>query len=193
MLFTTKHAQALFRVASAQTIRNWANEFQAYLSPSAKPGSGNARRFTEDDMRVLALVAEISSQGKPFEAIHAALASGQRGELPNLTPEEIDVLVAGEIERQLSLQLHEARETAQRLQEELDALKLVVQPLRDETIRLKAQLEEAHKRVDDYRQQLREQQEILRRVEREAGEAYYRGRLDEARSRLEGPDERESE
>lgn len=183
-MFSTKHAQALFRVASPQTIRNWANEFQNYLSPSAKPGSGNARRFSEEDMRVLALIAEISSQGRPFEVVHAALASGQRGELPNLTPEEIDVLVAGEVERHLSLQLHEARDIAQRLQDELDALKVVVQPLHDETVRLKAQLEEAHKQVEDYRQQVRESQETLRRVEREAGEAYYRGRLDEARNQF---------
>lgn len=177
-MYSTKHAQVLFRVASQQTIRNWANEFRMYLSPGAKPGSGTARRFTEDDMRVLALVAEISSQGKPFDEAHAALAAGQRGELPDLSPEEVDVLMAGEVERQLSLQLHEAREVAQRLQDELDALRNVVQPLRDETIRLKAQVEDRDARIAGLTAELREAQERIMQLAEAKGEAYIKGVLD---------------
>lgn len=174
-MFTTKHAQLLFRVASPQTIRNWAKEFASYLSPSATPGSGSTRRFSPEDMKILALISELSGQGVSFDEIHAALASGQRGQVPNLSPEEMDVLVAGEIERQLSSQLDETRQLANRLQEELDALKTQFQPLHDENIRLKAQVEDRGLRITELSQQLREAQEKIEQLAEEKGQAYIKG------------------
>ncbi|MEO8613067.1 MAG: MerR family transcriptional regulator [Chloroflexota bacterium] len=177
-MFTTKHAQVMFRVASPQTIRNWTKEFAGYLSPSATPGSGSTRRFSGEDMEILALIAELSSQGIGFEEIHASLASGQRGKLPNISPEDIDVLVAGEMERQLSTQLHETTELAQRLQGELDELKLQVQPLREENIRLKAQIEDRESRLDQLNQQLRDAQERIIQLAEEKGQAYVKGTME---------------
>jgi DNA-binding transcriptional MerR regulator len=55
-------------------------------------------------------------------------------------------------------------------------------------LHLEVQIEEANKQVDEFKQQLKESQEALRRLEREAGEAYYRGRLDEARSQFKQAD-----
>lgn len=189
-MFTTKHAQALFRVASPQTIRNWANEFAPYLSPSATPGSGSTRRFTIDDMKILSLVAQMSSEGASFSDIHTSLASGQRGDPPNVSPDELDTLIAGEIERQLSTQLHETRELAQRLQEELDALKAQVQPLHDENIRLKAQVEDREGRIEELNQQLKESYERIARLAEEKGEAYVRGIMDALERKSNLPDKK---
>jgi DNA-binding transcriptional MerR regulator len=174
-MFSTKHAQSLFHVASPQTIRNWTKEFARYLSPTATPGEGNARRFSVEDMHVLALIAQLSSEGKSFADIHASLGSGQRGSIPNVTPTEMDDLIAGEVERQLSTQLHEARELAKHLQAELETLKSHVQPMHDENIRLKTALEQTHGRLDEVGYQLKAAQEELRRLEREVGKSYHDG------------------
>jgi DNA-binding transcriptional MerR regulator len=177
-MFSTKHAQALFRVASPQTIRNWAKEFANYLSPSATPGSGSTRRFTVEDMKVLALIAQMSSEGASFTDIHTSLAAGQRGDTPSVSPDEMDALIAGEVERQLSTQLHETRELAQRLQDELDDLKAQVRPLHDENIRLKAQIEDRETRIGELNQHLQEAQERIARLAEEKGEAYVKGIMD---------------
>lgn len=174
-MFTTKHAQLLFRVASTQTIRNWAKEFKKYLSPGATPGSGTTRYFNPDDLQVLSLIARMSAEGRSFEDIHANLASGQRGEIPDLSPEEVEKLAAGEVERHLSSSLHESRELAQRLQIELDSLKSVVQPLHDDNIRLRAQVEEKDHRIAELNEQLRDAQERIARLAEQKGEAYVKG------------------
>lgn len=83
MKYTTQHAQALFNV-SHTTIKNWTAEFSDYLSPLATPESRKARQFTEEDLKVLALVAELkANRAASFEDIHFALRSGQRGTLPD--------------------------------------------------------------------------------------------------------------
>jgi DNA-binding transcriptional MerR regulator len=65
-----------------QTIRSWCSEFQAFLSPGATPPAGQARNINEDDIRVLALVARMRGELASYEAIGAALDSGQRADLP---------------------------------------------------------------------------------------------------------------
>lgn len=62
-----------------QTVRQWADEFAGYLSPDANPAKGETRVFDNDDLQVLALVAYMRNQGAGFDEIKAALDSGQRG------------------------------------------------------------------------------------------------------------------
>lgn len=82
MKYTTQHAQAIFNV-SHTTIKNWTKEFAEYLSPTATPEANKARQFTEADLAVLALIAELkANRSASFEDIHFALRSGQRGTLP---------------------------------------------------------------------------------------------------------------
>lgn len=177
-MFTTRHAQVYFQVASPQTIRNWTREFAKYLSPGANPGSGNTRNFTIEDMGVLSLVAEMSGKGQGFEQIHASLAAGQRGDVPNLSTEDIDVLIAGEVERHLNTQLHETRQLAEQLQQDLDALKSQVQPLRDENIRLQVQVEDRDERLKELNEQFKETQNKIENLMREMGKAYHQGYID---------------
>ena len=64
------------------TIRNWTREFSDYLSPSANPPAGHERKFTDQDGQVFALVAAMRQNNASYEAIHAALSSGERGLWP---------------------------------------------------------------------------------------------------------------
>ena len=65
-----------------QTVLNWVEEFQAYLSPTASPGTRRKRKFTYEDLEVLTLVARYKEDGATFADIHPALKNGQRGEPP---------------------------------------------------------------------------------------------------------------
>lgn len=177
-MFTTRHAQTLFRVASSQTIRNWAKEFSEYLSPTATPTSGTTRHFTIEDMRVFALISEYSKQSRSFEEMHAALKAGERGHSPTVSPDDVDTLIAGEVEKFLSTELEETRSLAHRLNEELDQIKSEVQPLRDENIRLRARIEDRDDRVEELNKQLKETQERVMKLAEEKGEAYVKGIMD---------------
>jgi DNA-binding transcriptional MerR regulator len=75
----------------ANTIRNWADEYSTFMSPDALGKSpGGKRRFTEDDLRILATVAELRNQGIGSDKIRDALASGRRADIipPLPSPEE---------------------------------------------------------------------------------------------------------
>lgn len=174
-MYTTKHAQIIFRVASSQTIRNWAKEFEEYLSPSATPGKGGTRLFTKEDMDVFALISELSAQNTSFVEIHAALRAGQRGTAPNINPDDLDGLAAGEIEMQLSTELDETRALANQLQVELDTLKEQFQPIKEENIRLQTQIEDKDQRISELTQQLKEAQIRIEKLAEEKGDAYVRG------------------
>lgn len=57
------------------TVRRWADEYSAHFSASA---AGNRRRFTEDDLRVLATIASYRDQGISPAEVGRMLAAGQR-------------------------------------------------------------------------------------------------------------------
>ncbi len=121
------------------TIRNWTREFSDHLSPSANPPPGHARIFTTQDGQVFALVAAMRQNNAGYEAIHAALSSGERGVWPppgTMTDDDDDdddpanrVLVTqltvkmGQLEGQL-LANHEERDHLRARLEEAQAARL---------------------------------------------------------------------
>jgi len=153
-LFTVTTAQELFGVKSSQTIRNWANEFSKYLSPNANPSEGTKRFFTFEDMEIFALISEMSGQGRPFEEIHASLAIGSRGELPEDNLADIKAIVA----QQSAIRLSQLRNTIAELEAQ-------VEPLKEENIRLKTQLEG----VGKIESELKEAREAINKLNREIG------------------------
>lgn len=178
MAYTTSDAEVIFKV-SPQTIRNWAREFARYLSVNANPDEGRTRIFTEEDMQVLDLVAQMKSQGKQYEDIHAALMAGERGNRPGYSSDEVRALVTGEVERRLHMEIQVLKRQLEIAERKLEA----AEHTNDENIRMQALLETSNHRIDDLSTQLKSAQDELRRLEREAGQAYYRGRLDEAKNR----------
>ncbi len=170
MNYSTSEAKAIFN-RDEQTIRNWAIEFAEHLSPLANPEKGRSRIFTEDDMRVLDLIASMKDDGKQYIDIHAALKAGQRGNLPVVSPEELRALTVGEIERRLSLEI-------QHLQNELTDAREQLQQMNDlkaHNARLEERIELREEQVKTLADQLREAQDKMEKLLREVGKAYHDG------------------
>jgi DNA-binding transcriptional MerR regulator len=63
---------------TASTLRNWTAEFADYLSSSANPPAGQTRQYSQEDAEILATVAIMRSEKRPYAEIHAALDAGDR-------------------------------------------------------------------------------------------------------------------
>jgi DNA-binding transcriptional MerR regulator len=61
-----------------EKVKRWAEQFAEYLSLTARPPRGRERKFTEADLRVLAVVAEHLELGNDEEDVHYALNSGRQ-------------------------------------------------------------------------------------------------------------------
>ena len=66
------------------TIRTWSEKFASYLS---KHANASRRRYTHDDVRVLATVAKYRQDGLSFDAIETALKDGHRLADEEMPPE----------------------------------------------------------------------------------------------------------
>ena len=122
------------------TIRNYAKEFKDFLSP--EPARGEARIFTDDDVRVLAFISRLSDSAMSYDDIREAM----RRKLTEGTPfppvipaspivESKGLIPLPEVEAQL------AKKDAQITQ-------------------LEARLEELRKQIEQNRQERREEREI---------------------------------
>ncbi len=67
---------------SRETVRQWSKHFKDFLSATANPPEGNERRFTEADLRVIALIFATKQDGKTFADAKVRLASGERADFP---------------------------------------------------------------------------------------------------------------
>lgn len=89
------------------TVRHWADEYRAHMSAGAV---STKRKFTDDDLRVLATVADLRDKGIAPGDIAAALADGKRvSELPPLpspaeeaAKDEIKLVPLANVERALN-------------------------------------------------------------------------------------------
>lgn len=134
---------------SKETVRQWAIEFAQYLSPSAAPGQkGKHRQYTEDDLTVFALIAEMKERGVIFDEIHLALTNGQRG-----TPPGMQTAIS-----QTTMQMVLLEKRVTELSAEVERLL----PFENENIELRALL----KRTEE---QLASAQEKIDKLNREIG------------------------
>ena len=166
MNYSSKHLALLFGV-SLETVRNWCDEFNDYLSMTANPGKGRHRSFTEEDMGVMSLVSQFKRQGMMYEDIHVALKSGERGEIPALGLEEISALANDDNERALTLQVESLSRQLQTLHIELEKAK----EIEKENIRLKADLETERKMRQELEKNSRELTDRMMEIQRELGKA----------------------
>jgi DNA-binding transcriptional MerR regulator len=151
--FTTQDVTKTFGV-SHQTVKNWCDEFTSYLSPTARPGEGKKRLFTVEDIQVFSLIRDYHQRGFRYEDAHAALKTGQRGEIPetaDLVPAAPPALLTAlrdEISnlrvllRQAETERDEERGQKRLLKEMLDQKELHLQKLYEDNATLKAQLKE---------------------------------------------------
>lgn len=143
--YTTSQVAALCGV-NPHTIHRWCNdEFRDYLSPTALPDGNRPRKFTEDDLKTLLLIAQLKADGATNADVHAALHNPQRPDLPSNLPVP-SVTPLPEHQRQII------------------TLTGQVQALQIENAVLKAQLEETRRQGG---------QDEIRRLERLIGRLEY--------------------
>ena len=170
MNYGTNEAKSIYN-RDEQTIRNWAIEFAEFLSPLANPEKGRNRAFTEDDMRVLDLIASLKDEGKQFIDIHAALKAGQRGKSPVVSPQEIRALSTGQIERRLTVEIQRLKDELALAQEQLND----IEAIRSDNARLEERIKLREEQVETLMEQLKESQSKLEGLFREVGKAYHEG------------------
>lgn len=107
--------------ASVASVRAYANRFGDFLSPTATPPPGQARLFTEEDLKVLRFVKSATDGGATLDEVATRLRAG---EVEGFTwsPEEVaqveaqeaaqaqTALVIPQIFSQFFTQLQEARQ-----------------------------------------------------------------------------------
>jgi septal ring factor EnvC (AmiA/AmiB activator) len=162
-MYTTRHAQRLYNVKSDQTIRNWIKEFQEFFSANTSPGKGVDLQLNEDDMRVLSLIAAMRAERRPVQDIFATLKAGQRGDPPDYTPEELDVLVQGDYENYLSTKLSETNvkimdltTQLEQANRDIERLREAIQPEREARIRAETERSALERRLEDMNADLHE-------------------------------------
>ena len=145
--YTTKNICTWLEI-SHQTVKTWSDEFARYLSPDAKPGAGKTRRFTEEDVKVFALVASMRAGREKAEDIHASLASGSRGMLPDMRDSSIT--------KAMPMQIAAMQETIGHLRQDL-------RTAQDENEQYKGQVELLKEMLKEKETQLQEMyQEVAR-------------------------------
>lgn len=152
MNYTTGQAMTVFGV-SRETIRNWSADFGAFLSKTSKPGKGKSRVFSDEDMSVFALIADLRKQGASQESIISNLQSGQRGQPPHV--DATALANSGQHSQVATLQ-----SALTRLSAEIDRLK----PYENQSIELRGQLMEARQQRDEMKRELREAYEEIGRL-----------------------------
>lgn len=184
-MYTTKHAQHLYNVKSDQTIRNWIKEFQEFFSAKTAPGKGVDVQLSDEDMRVLSLIASMRAERRPAEDIYATLKSGQRGEFPEFTPEELDSVVQGDYQTYLSTKLSESNvkimdltALLEQASRDIERLKDALQPEREARIRAETERVALERRIEDMSQEvqnLRDRNEkLMEKYLREIAELRYK-------------------
>lgn len=152
-MYTASQIASIFSIAR-ETVRKYAIEFHAYLSPSANPGKDRQRVYVDSDLEVFALICEMKTQGKLYSDIHASLQNGSRGEFPN----EAHALIPPDSPRAMTLQreverlqsaLVSAVETAQRANVENEFLRQQVKTLEEKIDRLNREIGRLEQRIDD--------------------------------------------
>jgi DNA-binding transcriptional MerR regulator len=171
--YTTEHLTALYGVSPA-TIRTWALEFKEFLTPEANPGQGRQRFFSAEDMAVFDLIATYKQDGKLFEDIHAALASGQRGGKPDVTPVDLSTMLDTQSNAALINQNEQLARRITQLMAEMENLKAFER----ENVALKKEVEMLREQMQKTDTQGSEIKTLIREIGR------LEGQLEELRKQL---------
>lgn len=151
-MYSVSVVAQIFSVAK-ETVRKWAVEFADELEPNANPGEGRQRAFSDSDLEILALISEMKSQGKLYIDIHAALAQGEKGRLPDsvnaIEPAEVPsvVSVRREVER-LKGELQIALTDNQRQATEIDLINRQLKAAEEKNDRLTGEIAVLKYRLD---------------------------------------------
>src|SRR5436190_7158524 len=81
---------------SPNTLRNWSEQYSAFLSATARPGTLPERRFTDKDLTVLTYIKQLRSEGMEKPQIIERLNETHFQDAELLAPEAITLQEATE-------------------------------------------------------------------------------------------------
>lgn len=176
-MYSIRDVATLYGITT-ENARQWAIEFSRYLSPTASPGDGQKRAFSDEDMEVFDLVAKSKKAKRTFEDIHAALQSGQRGVAPQLPPADIQALAMVEGERRLVAQVDRLTGLLSDRTQQLDQLKVELEEAKKsqlEAASLKAQVDFLTADRDQLKAEAKELTAKVEALAERAGREYAKG------------------
>ncbi len=147
-MYGSTHIQNLFDI-SYETVRTYTKEFGRYLSPTARPPKGDHRKYTYDDLKVFAQIVGMKRDRKVYADIHAALAAGERTEIPEFSEAEIKELALSRQGVVVAQELQKARERIMEMEAKIVQFEKQTPELRDEVATLKGQLEELRRQHEN--------------------------------------------
>lgn len=139
-------------------VKNWSNVFGDYMSAGARGGTGDAREYTEHDLRVLTLIRDLRLRDVPYESIRAELDKVRADNWQELPDAPALFAVTAE--------------TASTSAPEKARLMGEIVVMRTELDNMRAALDAEHAQVVDLQQRLSDKERELGRLE---------GRLQETR------------
>ena len=195
-MYTSGEVAKIYGVVT-ETVRNWTMEFAEYLSQTAQPGRNKKRTYSLEDMRVLSLVASMKERNMTNDDIHASLRSGQRGELPDLSPDDVKMIAIGDREKHLSLQVDQLEHTIIQLKKDLAIAQeqaSQVQLYKEDNIKLTTSLDYVQNNLEEAKARIRTLESIheeavkdlnkrIEELSRQLGQEYARGVLETLRER----------
>lgn len=148
---------------SEASIRNYTSgryavHYADFLTPGARPGTGQPRNFTHDDIALLAYVHSRTRQGATHETIRGEIAGGA---LADFEPPEVSA-------RQAEQARQAARQEEPAPEEPPHALAVVQDMARQVAAFMSSQVQDAQARADSLADQLREAESRAAAAEREA-------------------------
>jgi len=150
----------LFDVSS-ETIRRWSLEFENYLSSNANPDSGQTRLFSDEDLAVFALVAQVKDLGGTYDDAHARLRNGERSVVPDepISKHEQEIALNQIYSRYKEIEAHRDK-----LQEEVERLDHELQISREEIARLKRRGERHEQTEIELKESRQRIEELVKQV-----------------------------
>jgi DNA-binding transcriptional MerR regulator len=146
-LYSTKEASALAG-ASRQIIRTYTDRYKEHFSREVQAQPGQPRRFTADDLKLIAYIyQQTSQQSQTHEQIQAALAAGALEQFDWQPPEAQESVGSSEVPPSTALVPVERLQAAQAL------------------------MLDAQRREEEAREQAKALQDRLAALERELGKA----------------------
>jgi len=160
---------------TTETLRSWSKDFSTYLSPSAQAGKNKQRLYSNEDLTIISLVAELRKENLTYQEIHLALKNGQRGQPPALNPDELRELqkqakqeTDPETLQNLLVRTQDTLEVVQRQLYEL-------QEIKERNIELTTSLSHVTDERDRLQKQTTQLNKKVEQLTRELGKEYNQG------------------
>lgn len=155
-LYTVAQAAQMLNLSKA-ALRAYASKevYRRYLSTEATPDPGRERRFTVDDLKLFAFIANRTRLGESHDTVAQDLGAGRLAEF-EWTPTEPTISVEGS----------ESQQAALVPLEQLRALQAILADTRQRESETK---EESQAQIQQAKQENEKLQEEIRRLERELG------------------------